>query len=106
MEKYFLTDNEGFDKVEDCATYIIENADLSDAYDDSLDCEGVVNVCGLKYYPSTILKEVDPIAYNCGYDDFTDSLYYDVVDMLESMKDGDTLNIYGVEVEAHNYLDN
>ena len=38
-------------------------------YDDLLDCDGPVIVCGMEYDPSRILKELDPIAYNCGLSD-------------------------------------
>ena len=50
-------------------------------YDDMLDCEGVVNVCGLEFYPSTILKECDPVTYRCGKSDYENSV--DIEDLEE-----------------------
>ena len=38
-------------------------------YDEILDEEGAVNVAGMKFYPSDILKNCDPIAYRCGLSD-------------------------------------
>lgn len=49
--------------------YLAENLDPIDQdayYEEMLDCEGTVTVGGLEFYPSRILKELDPIAYNCG----------------------------------------
>lgn len=50
--------------------------DVSDSdYDDWLDeMEGEVEVCGMSYCASTVLKAVDPIAYRCGFNDYVDSL--------------------------------
>ena len=40
-----------------------------DAYDEMLDEAGPVTVCGMEFYPSRILEELDPIAYRCGFSD-------------------------------------
>lgn len=53
----------------------IDVDDYIDEYDSLLDESGPVTVCGLEYYPSLILGEVDPIAYRCGLNDFVDSTY-------------------------------
>lgn len=39
-----------------------------------LDEEGPVDVAGLKFYPSQIWQELDPIALRCGLNDYVDSL--------------------------------
>lgn len=61
-----------------------------DQYDDMLDqCyEGVFDIL-----PSRILKECDPIAYNCGLSDFVDSLdkdqdsdYQALVEQVENIQ--------------------
>jgi hypothetical protein len=39
-------------------------------YDNMLDEEGVVVVGGLNFSPSDIIKNLDPIAYRCGFNDF------------------------------------
>lgn len=108
MSYYYLIEaNNGeilhFEDAGDVAQYIIENADLSDAYDEWLDCDGAVDVAGLSFYPSTIIKECDPIAYNCGYSDYTDSLYDDIKDDVDRMGEGDTETFYEIEVECHEY---
>ena len=51
-----------------------EDHDFHTEYDALLD-ECHVELFGLA--PSRILKEVDPIQYNCGYTDFVDSLQRD-----------------------------
>lgn len=49
--------------------------EVSDSdYDESLDSDGPVNVLGMEFYPSDILKNCDPIAYRCGKNDYIDSL--------------------------------
>ena len=44
-----------------------------EAYDEFLDEEGEIDVAGMTFYPSTILKECDPIAYRCGFADWLDA---------------------------------
>ena len=56
----------------------ISEYEATERYNDMLDdCNPIVEVCGMKYNPSTVLKEVDPIAYNCGFSDYVSSLYED-----------------------------
>ena len=53
---------------------------ITDLYDSMLDdCYDDVNICGLNYVPSRALKEVDPIAYRCGCNDYIDSLLEDEI---------------------------
>lgn len=56
--------------IEDNKDEYIEESD----YEEMLDCEGVVSVGGLDFYPSNILKQCDPIAYNEGWSNFCDSV--------------------------------
>ena len=44
-------------------------------YNEVLDCEGTINVCGYEMFPSTILEQCDPIAYQCGYSDCQEYTY-------------------------------
>jgi hypothetical protein len=54
--------------------HISEN-DLVNLFDEYLDeTQEKVNVIGLEYLPSTILKTVDPIAYRVNISDFYDSI--------------------------------
>ena len=44
-------------------------------YDEMLDdYYGEVNICGMTFYSSVALRELDPIAYRCGFSDFADSM--------------------------------
>jgi hypothetical protein len=48
------------------------------AYDEMIDeCTPMVKVGNLEYLPSRVLKELDPIAYRCGLNDYLDSLAQD-----------------------------
>jgi len=52
--------------------------EVYDMYDEMLnDCTPMVKVGNLEYLPSRVLKEVDPIAYRCGLNDYLDSLAQD-----------------------------
>jgi hypothetical protein len=53
-----------------------------DYYDSMLDSEGLVTVAGMIFYPSDVLKKMDPTAYRCGFNDFMDSFGIDT-DELE-----------------------
>ncbi len=46
-----------------------------DQFDDMLDESGTVEAGGYSFYPSRILKELDPIAYSCGLNDYADSVF-------------------------------
>lgn len=43
-------------------------------YDEML---GTVELCGMTYSASMVLREVDPVAYRCGFNDYVDSLTED-----------------------------
>lgn len=47
--------------------------DFADQFDDMLDESGTVEAGGYSFYPSRILKELDPVAYRCGLNDYADS---------------------------------
>ncbi|MEG2914928.1 MAG: hypothetical protein RR839_00615, partial [Oscillospiraceae bacterium] len=63
------------------------------------DTNEMVIVCGMEYYPSTVLKEVNPIAYNCGFSDFQSSIIDDITYEIENAEIGDTIKNYGFEIE-------
>ena len=60
-------------------------------FDSYLDDEQSVNVCGMEFYPSDILKNCDPIAYNCAKSDYEPSYDLDDVeeytDLLEELEE-------------------
>jgi len=42
-------------------------------YNDMIDeCVELINIFGMKYNPSRVLSEIDPIAYECGFDEWCD----------------------------------
>jgi len=44
---------------------------VEEQYDDMLDdCWGEINICGMMWFASTVLKRVDPIAYRVGLADY------------------------------------
>ncbi len=49
--------------------------DFADQFDDLLDESGTVEAGGYSFYPSRILKELDPVAYSCSLNDYADSVF-------------------------------
>ena len=53
----------------------MNDRELEEMYDEMLDdVYGEIDVCGMKWWASTVLKRVDPIAYRCGIADFESSI--------------------------------
>lgn len=52
---------------------VLDNNEDTEDYDEALDCEGTVKAGGYDFYPSRILQELDPIAYDLGLADFYDA---------------------------------
>ena len=56
----------------------ITEHEAHEMYDEMLDeCNEDVKICGMTYTTSRALKDVDPIAYRCGFSDYTASLEED-----------------------------
>ena len=55
-----------------------------DAYNQMLDEAGPVMIGGIEFYPSRILKEMDPIAYDTGFNDYMDACGIDTDDLSDS----------------------
>ena len=54
---------------------MVSDWEIEEQYKDMLDdCFGTVNVAGHEYETSRLLKEVDPIAYQVGLNDYEASL--------------------------------
>lgn len=71
-----------------------EYESTEEEYDEMLDAEGLVTVCGYEFCPSAILKECDPTAYRCGKSDYDSNFdlddcseYTDMVDRLEGLEE-------------------
>ena len=87
-----------FDTVGSAATYVAENIP-EEVYDDMLDeCYGQIDICGVKYAASVALYRVDRVAYRCGYNDYCDSLYCDMVYEMDKLEEGGTVEFYGYTV--------
>ena len=56
-------------------------------FDEVLDDEGSVTVCGMEFYPSDILKSCDPIAYRCAKAEYESSYGLDDVEEYVDLKD-------------------
>ena len=72
-----LEDRDGkprlFDDLGDLAEYLVSEDDFGhDGYDDFIreTCGDPMTVFGIHFDPVYILKELDPIAYNCGFWDY------------------------------------
>lgn len=95
---YKIDDIYTYETAEDAAQHIVENIDES-LYDDWLDeIDGPFAIGGSTFYPSEILSKCDPIAYRCGYSDFTNYIYDEVLYDLERMNDDDCITEYEQEV--------
>ena len=63
-----------------------EARELVQMYDEMLDdCYGTVSVAGMEYETSRLLKEVDPIAYKCGFTDFMHSMQEDDEEITDDL---------------------
>ena len=52
----------------------IDETTAYEMFDNFLDdIHPTVNILGMEYCPSTVLKECDPIAYRCAFNDWCDS---------------------------------
>lgn len=99
-DKMFKIDDIIFKTSNDVAEYIVENMD-ADQYDDMLDeIYGEVQIAGYTYSTSNALKNVDRIAYECGFDDMKDLERSDIVYELNRMDDGDSGVFQGMSVEC------
>ena len=61
--------------------------EAEESFDEQLDNGGAVEIAGLDFWPSTILKECDPIAYRCYLYDFIDGEGVDSDDLEGEPRD-------------------
>lgn len=88
-----------FDDLQDTIDYCIENLG-DEPFDNMLDeCYTDIEICDLHYSPSIALQRVDPVAYNCGKNDYYDSLSCDLKYELERMNKGDKFEFYDYTIE-------
>ena len=68
----------------DSFEYEISESDFDEVLDDNGES---VNICGIEFYPSDILKSCDPIAYRCAKSDYESSYDLDDVEEYTDLKD-------------------
>jgi hypothetical protein len=68
-EKASFIEIDEFDQFE-----IISESDAEELYDDMLNDMEWCKVGTMEFAPSRVLQALDPVAYNCGFSDFCDSL--------------------------------
>lgn len=61
-------------------------------YDKSWDENGLVKLGNLTFEPSQIVKQLDPVAYRVGFNDFCDSLTYNDI-YVEDYTDDELDNV-------------
>ena len=89
-----------FDDAREAADYIMEHCN-DDVYDEMLDeCYGEIEICGLSYSASIALYRIDEVAYNCGKNDYYDSLASDIAYDVERMDEGEENDFYDFTVTA------
>ena len=64
--------------------YEISESDFDEFLDET---EQSVNVCGMTFYPSDILKSCDPIAYRCAKSDYESNIDLDDVEEYTDLKE-------------------
>ena len=83
---------------------VISEQMASEMYEEMLDdCEGPVELCGMTYSASHVLREVDPTAFRCGFNDYVDSLTDDdifVEGLTDSEMDSDDVGVESDDGEA------
>lgn len=96
--KYTIDDFLVFNTADEVAEYISDNID-DDYYDEFIDeCYGDIKIGTLSYSASYVLRNVDEIAYNVGFSDFTETL--DIAYEVEGLSDGETIELYGFTISA------
>jgi predicted nucleotide-binding protein (sugar kinase/HSP70/actin superfamily) len=58
----------------------VSEREIEEMYKEMLDdCYPEIDICGYKYSPSNALESVDPVAFNCGLNDYTSSDFVEVI---------------------------
>lgn len=75
---------------------IIADTISEEIYDEMLDeCYPEIEIMGMTFSPSVALYRLDEVAYNCGFNDYKDSMASDIAYELEYLGDGETYERYG-----------
>ena len=81
-------------KEKEIENFEIDVDDQEEAYKETLDSDGPVQVAGMTFDASRIIEELDPTAYRCGLVDYVDGLekdddpkYKELEEELEMLQD-------------------
>lgn len=76
--------------------WLCDSYEGEEAYKEMLDeCNEMVTIGSLSYYPSVALERIDPTAYRCGLVDWADAEYSAALYDIERMEYGDIVSFYG-----------
>lgn len=93
-----------FESVEEVISYLNDELpdcnQARDAFDEEIDEEGSIDICGIEFYRSDILKNCDETAYRTFLLDWVDSVTRDFENDIDRLYDGETIDIYGIEIMA------
>lgn len=94
----YIADNVEMEDIEEVVEKILD--DMNDVYfDDYLDeVYGEIEICGVTYYSSLVLKEVDETAYNVYKNDYKNSLHSDIYAEVDRIPSGGEERIYDTTV--------
>lgn len=85
------TDTSGLTR-EEALDLEVSEGEAEEQYNEMLnDVYGVVNIAGLEYETARALRDVDPVAYRCGYADYVSEYLHEVdpSDFPETREDDD-----------------
>ena len=100
MNYYDLTTDQKDKVIELLNDKYITRRGLEYQYQEMLDdCYGEIAICGYQYSASHALERIDPIAYNCGFADFSAD-YIEIGDYYYSPDDVDEAIEQVMEEEA------
>lgn len=81
VEEFNADFNTEFETLGEITEYLVENSILyyddesaEESFQEILDESGPIDIWGMSFYPSTIIEEVDPIAYLVSLGDYQASL--------------------------------
>ena len=81
MSIEFVPEGENLDGLtrDEVMELVVDESDMEAGYDDMLsEVYGLVSIAGLEYDTAYALKELDPIAYRCGYADYVSAYYVEI----------------------------
>ena len=73
------------DTQKDIDNFEVNPYDYEDQYCEAIDEGGPVRIGSLEYTASYVLREIDPIAYRCGLNDYVDGIDREEVDAYKEL---------------------